>query len=215
MDTGFTPGSEPGFDPGWIDAEPAQVYKHDARSRVWRVDAPDGRSFVIKRFEFSPLRQLLGYCLGLHPGQRERRRCGHLQRLGLRVAPIIAAGVCRRGLGIGYWLVTPYLGTSLHNLFYHDGLTDDARRARVLDAVGELTGELIRHRLFNRDHKASNILIDQDDRAWLIDVGAVRRLRGSSDAARMLKNLDDTLAQAGATPQDRVRLGDAAGVKTS
>ena len=102
--------------------------------------------------------------------------------------------------------MTPYLGTSLHNLIYHGELADTDRRQRVLEAVGRLTGELIRLGLFNRDHKASNILIDSDDRPWLIDVGAVRRQRGEAGAGRMLANLCETLAQAGATEADLARV---------
>lgn len=202
------------FDPAWIDrCEPVQVYKHDARSRVWRIDVPDGRSFVVKRFEYSPLRQLLGFLFWLHPGQRERRQYMWLHRIGLRVAPIVVNGVSHRGLGLVYWLVTPYLGTSLHNLFYHGELKDDARRERVVDAAGKLTSELIRHRLFNRDHKASNILIDRYDRAWLIDFGAVQSRYKPGGVARMIASLDATLAEAGASKQDRDRLSEAIGQK--
>ncbi len=196
-----------GFDPAWIDTcEPTQVYKHDARSRVWRIDAPDGRSFVVKRFEYNSLRQLLGYLVWLHPGQRECMQYHWLHRVGVRVAPIVASGVSRRGLGLTYWLVTPYLGASLHNLFFHDELKDEARRQRVLDAAGKLTGELIRYRIFNRDHKASNIVIDRYNRAWLIDFGAVQSRYKFGGVARMLANLSETLTQAGATPSDVARL---------
>ena len=196
-----------GFDPAWIDAlEPAEVYKHDARSRVWRIDAPDGRSFVIKRFEFNPIRQALGRLLGMHPGQRERRRCRQLQQRGLAVVPIFASGIQRAGYGLNLWLATPYVGISLHHLFYHGRLTDPDQRERVLCSVGQLTSDLIRRHLYNRDHKASNILIDQDDRAWLIDVGAVRLTCGSSGELAMVHKLGETLAQAGADQQDQVRL---------
>ena len=204
-----------GFDPAWIsDCEPQQVYKHDARSRVWRIDAPDGRAFVVKRFEFSPFRQRLGHSLGLHPGQRECRRARQLIAAGLPVAPVLASGLQPRGAGLGYWLVTPYLGKSLHNLFYHGEMTDPDRRQRVLDAVGRMTGELIRMGYFNRDHKASNILIDQEDRPWLIDVGAVRRSRNNAGACRMLANLTDTLSEAGATDVDIARVRRASGVNS-
>ncbi len=201
-----------GFDPAWInDLEPQQVYKHDARSRVWCVSSEGGASFVIKRFEFSPLRQGLGLALGLHPGQREIRRFRQLKAAGLPVAPIIASGVQRRGVAARFWLVTPHRGTSLHNLFNHGKMTDPARRQRVLEAVGQLTGELIRKGLFNRDHKASNIVIDDEDRPWLIDVGAVGRSRGTAGADRMLANLCDTLAQAGATDPDLAQVRRASG----
>ena len=201
-----------GFDPAWIDGrEPQRVYKHDARSRVWRVRGEAGRSFVVKRFEFSPLRQVLGLALGAHPGQRERRWVRRLMTAGLPVVPVVASGVQRRGAGVCYWLVTPHLGTSLHNLFFHGELADSDRRRRVLQAVGRLTGELGRRGLFNRDHKASNILINSDDRPWLIDVGAVRRRRGSAAAGRMLANLCETLTQAGADHADLALIRRASG----
>lgn len=191
---------ETAFISAWLDSlEPTEVYKQDRRSRVWRIDTPDGRSFVIKRFEYNPLRQTLAGVLGVHPGQREQRCCAMLKRVCVSVVPIIASGACRRGLGQNLWLVTPYVGVSLYNLLYRDGLTDIARRGRVMDAVGGLTGQLAGKGLFNRDHKASNILIDGEDRPWLIDVGGVRRSRGAADTLRMLENLRANLAEAGAT----------------
>ena len=60
----------------------AETYKADARSSVWRVDAPVG-SYVLKRYEYAPLRQRLGLWLGLHPGQRERRGVRRLRRAGI------------------------------------------------------------------------------------------------------------------------------------
>ncbi len=201
-----------GFNPAWIsDLDPQQVYKHDARSRVWRVCDHAGASFVIKRFEFNPLRQALGLTLGLHPGQRERRRAKQLIAVGLPVAPIIASGVQRHRLAARFWLVTPHRGTSLHNLFNQGKLTDPDRRQRILKAVGQLTADLTRLRLFNRDHKASNIVIDDHDHPWLIDVGAIGRSRGTAGADRMLANLCDTLTQAGATAPDLAHLRQAAG----
>jgi tRNA A-37 threonylcarbamoyl transferase component Bud32 len=203
-----------GFDPAWIsDREPQQVYKQDARSRVWRVSGDGGGSFVIKRFEFSPLRQVLGLAIGQHPGQREIRRARQLIASGLSVAPIIASGFQRRGPGGFYWLATPHLGTSLHNLFNQDHMADPDRRQRVLDAVGRLTSDLISMGLFNRDHKASNIVVDSEDRPWLIDVGAVGRSRGPAGADRMLTNLCDTLTQAGALDADIAQVRLASGVE--
>ena len=196
-----------GFDAAWIDQlEPAEVYKHDARSRVWRVDAPDGGSFVIKRFEFNAVRQALGRLLGMHPGMREVKRTRMLIDRGIPVVPIIASGVRRRGGGVYFWLATPYVGKSVFNLLYHGDLSDAGRRAKVLDGVGRLTGGLIAKGFFNRDHKASNILVDAEGEARLIDCGAVRRHRGGADSRRMLLNLSANLAEAGATDADLDRV---------
>jgi tRNA A-37 threonylcarbamoyl transferase component Bud32 len=192
-----------GFNPAWInDCEPKQVYKHDARSRVWRIDAPDGRAFVVKQFQYNPFRQLLGAALRIHPAQREQRTAKQLIAIGLPVAPIIASGYQRTGPGIRLWLATPHKGISLHNLFNQGHLTDPDRRQRILQAVGQLASDLIQHNLFNRDHKASNILIDDQDKPWLIDVGAVRRSSSHAGADRMLANLCHTLTQAGAPDAD-------------
>lgn len=196
-----------GFDPAWIDQlEPVEVYKHDARSRVWRIDAPDAGSFVVKRFEFNPVRQALGRLLGNHPGMREIRQTRRLISQGVPVVPIIASGVQRRGAGLQYWLVTPYVGKSVFNLIFHGDLSDAERRARVLDGVGRLTGGLIAKGFFNRDHKASNILIDAEGKPQLIDCGGVRRHGGEADSRRMLTNLTANLAEAGATEADLDRV---------
>ncbi|MEZ6190281.1 MAG: lipopolysaccharide kinase InaA family protein [Phycisphaerales bacterium] len=196
-----------GFDPAWTDTiEPAEVYKHDARSRVWRIDAPDGRSFVIKRFEFNPIRQALGQLLRVHPGMREIKQTRLLIDRGIPVVPIVASGTQRRGGGVFFWLATPYVGKSVFNLLYHGDLSDAERRAAVLDGVGRLTGELIAEGFFNRDHKASNILIDAEGKPLLIDCGAVRWHGGKTDSRRMLTNLTANLAEAGATDADLDRV---------
>ncbi len=194
-----------------LNADPKEVFKHDARSRVWLAQAGDG-PVVFKRFEYSPPRQALAAMLGVHPGQREQRLCDRMRKAGLPVVAITAAGSTWHGLGKRYWLATPYIGMSLHNQVLRDRLPAGPRRDALLTAVGRLTGELIRLGLFNRDHKASNILIDSDHRPWLIDVGAVRRLRGSAGAERMLANLCDTLTQAGATEADLALVRRASGI---
>jgi tRNA A-37 threonylcarbamoyl transferase component Bud32 len=199
-----------GFDPGWVDqCEPVEVYKHDARSRVWRIDTPGGLSFVIKQFEYNPFKQRLAALLWMHPGQRERWCCDRLYKAWIPVVPIIASGKIRDGTGMKLWLATPYMGKSLYNLIHHGELSDAEQRGRVLDAVGVLTGGLVRKGLFNRDHKASNIIIDGEDRAWLIDVGAIRFRRGRADTRRMLGNLRANMVDAGASQADLERLDQA------
>ena len=184
------------FQPGWLDSvKPTQVYKQDRRSRVWRIDAPDGRAYVIKRFEYSPIKQMLAGMLGIHPGQRERRCCEMLKAAGLAVVPIVGGGVSQRK----YWLVTPYTGKSLYNLLHHGELTDPQKRTQLMTAVGQLTRQLAAKGLFNRDHKASNIVVDEDAKPWLIDVVGVRRSRGQKDTDRMLANLRGNLLEAGAS----------------
>ncbi|RMH21075.1 MAG: hypothetical protein D6698_03190 [Gammaproteobacteria bacterium] len=196
------------FDPAWIDtADTTEVYKQDQRSRVWRIEVPDGGSYVIKRYEFNPLRQKLGWLIGRHPAQREIRQAARLSQLGLPVVPTIAHGWAISEGASKVWLVTPYMGQSLFHLFYHQKLSDPDRRGRILDMAGRFTGELIRRGLFNRDHKASNLLVDSSDWLWLIDSGGVRPMwsvRGG--ATRMIRSLQGNLAEAGAGPADLARL---------
>jgi len=195
------------FDTNWVGAlPPIEVYKEDRRSKVWRVDAPDGQAYVIKRFTHDPLKQRLAYLTGTHPGQREARACKRLDALDVPVVPIVAQGVTHQGIGLGFWLATPHLGTSLYHLFYREEARDAVHRDAVIDAVGRLTALLTAHKLFNRDHKASNIVVDAKDRPRLIDVGGVRRQRSRSEPGRMLVNLRANLAEAGATPADLARL---------
>jgi len=201
-----------GFDSIWVQTlEPAEVYKQDRRSKVWRIDAPPGRAYVVKRFTYNPVKQRLAKLIHIHPGQREQRRCRQLMEDGVAVVPIVGQGASKRGAGLELWLATPYLGKSLYNLFFHKELESGERRANILNAVGRLTGGLIDRRLFNRDHKASNILIDEEDKPWLIDVGGVRRSRGASDTTRMIQNLRVNLAEAGADADDLASLDQAPG----
>jgi hypothetical protein len=181
-----------------LDRPAAEVYKTDARSRVWRVETERG-PVVIKRFEFSAVRQRLGALLGVHPAQRERRWNARLASLGIPVAPILAHG----WLGGKRFLIYPYVGPSLHWVMRQR--SGPARHA-ALRSAAEITAALIRAKLFNRDHKASNMLVDAEGKAYLTDVGGIRAFReGAAEA--MLASLDESLARAGGTRGDRWRVG--------
>lgn len=181
--------------------QPGDVVKSDRRSRVWRREA-DGRPCVFKRLETSPLRQTLAAIIWMHPLQRERRRHAGLAKRGLRVVPVINWGWQWSGLGWRGWLATPYKGLSLHWLLRES--PPWAVRRAVARSVAELLGQLIDAELFNRDMKASNIVIDERRQAWLIDAGGVRRNAGRRAALRMLATLDETARIAGATRTDRL-----------
>ena len=81
-----------------IELKKVEQYKDDARSSVWRVvdEGVDGESrggesgggWVIKRFEYWSVRQVLGWLIGMHPGQFEYRRNRKLRRLGVDVVEI-------------------------------------------------------------------------------------------------------------------------------
>ena len=64
---------------------------------------------------------------------------------------------------------------------------------------------LIRSGQFFRDLKTSNLLVDSEDRVWVIDTGSVRRVLSGDDVWRMLANLDRTAVRDGASQADRLR----------
>lgn len=188
-----------------LQAQPVEVYKHDARSRVWRADLPAerGGAVVIKRFEYGPVRQAMAAMLGRHPLQRERRRHVWLAKRGVRVVPVTDSGWQGSLPGCRGWLATPYKGLSLHWLLCYEAPPWAKRRA-VARSVADLLGQLIDAGLFNRDMKVSNIVVDEEQRAWLIDAGGVRRTAGAAAIWRMLAVLDETARFAGATRTDRL-----------
>ncbi|MHC5008005.1 MAG: lipopolysaccharide kinase InaA family protein [Planctomycetota bacterium] len=179
-----------------LGTAPLRTFKADARSHVWLVDAPPGRR-VIKRFEYSRLRQRLSLLLGIHPGRRELKCNRRLRAAQVRVVPIVDAGVESRGLGCRAWLATPLTGSSLHHLL--DAADEDTEdRGRLIDAAARLAADLIRAGFWFKDLKPSNIVIDESGDAWLIDVGSARPARKPVHTERMLAVMDRVLVRAGA-----------------
>lgn len=193
-------GDPPPSSDALLSAPEVRVFKSDHRSRVWCVEVAGSR-WVLKRFEYSRIRQRLGWLLGLHPAQRELRMNRRLAAGGIAVAPIHAYGITG-GRG---WLVTPYLGASVHDLLWSNPFAGPRDRRHVIVAASGLTASLLRKGLYNRDHKASNLIMDAGGKAWLIDVGAVRRLRGRGGLVSMLARLDQSAVKAGASRPDRLR----------
>jgi hypothetical protein len=165
-----------------LDGEEVELFKADARSRVWRVDTDAGPR-VVKRFEYRPLRQRGVALIGLHPAQIEVRRNRAMQRDGVPVVPVESAGAERCGIGIRSWIATPFAGTSLqHRLATATG----AERAAQVDTASRLTIDLIRAGYTFKDLKPSNIVVDDEGRARLIDVGCARRSVRPRAIERML-----------------------------
>jgi tRNA A-37 threonylcarbamoyl transferase component Bud32 len=189
------------------DRSAETIYKQDRRSKVWLTPSTDHdrEAVVVKRFEYSPTRQLLAKLLGVHPGQRELRANRWLAAKGIAVVPIIANGCQRAGRGGKLWLVTPKRGKSLQSLLREDPPLSRPLRQTVIESVGRLAGQLLRAGVFFKDLKTSNILIDETGQAWLIDVGSARPMGLSGRADRMLAMLEKTAAQDGAKAADRLR----------
>ena len=184
------------LDDAGLGAAPLNTFKADARSRVWVVDAPPGQR-VIKRFEYSRLRQRLSLLLGIHPGRRELKCNRRLRAADVRVVPIVDAGVEGRGLGCRAWLATPLTGSSLHLLLI-EAHGDTENQGRLIDAAARLAADLIRAGYWFKDLKPSNIVVDASGDAWLIDVGSARPTRKPAHTARMLAVMDRVLLRSGA-----------------
>lgn len=201
------PARQRTLDDAGLGTAPIRTFKADARSRVWLVDAPQGRR-VIKRFEYSPLRQRLSLLLAIHPACRELQRNRRLRAARLRVVPIIDAGVEGCGLGCRAWLATPLAGTSLHHRLKAPEAGTDGH-GRLIDAAVRLAADLIGAGFCFKDLKPSNIVIDESGDAWLIDVGSARPARKPAHTERMLAVMDRVLVRAGVDAALRQRFADA------
>jgi tRNA A-37 threonylcarbamoyl transferase component Bud32 len=191
------------LDDAGLGAVPLRTFKADGRSHVWLVDVPEGRR-VIKRFVYFPLRQRLALLVGNHPGRRELAANRWLRAAGVRVVPIVDAGVEGRGLGCRVWLATPLAGSSLHDLLRAPEGGADARE-RLIDAAARLAADLIKAGYWFKDLKPSNVVIDEAGEAWLIDVGSARPARKPAQIERTLAVMVRVLKRAGADASLRRR----------
>jgi len=176
----------------------AALYKADRRSTVWSVYRGEGL-FVVKRFEYSPLRQAAGLGCRLHPAQLERRSHVRLRDAGLPVVPLVDGGMVVAGVGLKVWLATQWAGRML-NAVLTDPAVSDAEKRAAIDEAASLTRRLIEARLVFRDLKPSNMLIDASGHARLIDTGSVRRGASSRRIERMIATMQRVLARNGAAP---------------
>lgn len=195
----------------WLTAPLAVVYKQDHRSKVWRVDPPVEQHacspcpIVIKRFDHHPLRQRLALWLGLHPAQHEQASTQALINAGLPVIPIMGRRVEPHGiLGCRVHLATAWRGVSLQSLKKKNKLPETEEQIdALLAAVGAMAAQMLTLGWVFRDFKTANILVDEQYKPWLIDVGSARQGRPCTSskaglrAWRMLRMLDHTMTQDG------------------
>lgn len=181
-----------------------QTYKEDARSLVWRMAG----GHVAKRFVHSPVRQRATLLVGRHPAQLEWRANRTLRAAGVAVVPIVDGGIERVGVGSHVWLVTPWMGESLQHVIRDRA---EGLRADAVLAAAALTRRLLEAGLVFRDLKPSNIVLDAEGRAHLLDVGSVRATRSPKRIAAMLAVMDRVLARDGADEALRRRYAEAVG----
>lgn len=197
--------------PSWLSATPTTVYKDDHRSKVWRVDPPaSAMPVVIKRFEYNPVRQRLAHLLGLHPAEREIANVRRLTQAGFAVVPILDRHVQVHGLKLHYHLATRHMGLTLLTATRQSRLPEDPQIIEaLLVAVGAIPAMLLEAGWVFRDLKTSNIVLDDQYKPWLIDVGSARKHQptrcgqGGNAAWRMLRVLDQSMAADRWSVEDR------------
>lgn len=154
-------------------------FKRDHRSHVRLLpEGPDGR-WVVKTFLHPMWRQRLTRMVGAHPAAREAHWHANLQGAGVPVVPVAAHGTDAAGRG---FVITPWAGESLHHVLARGDTLTPAQRHRLTRAAGALAGRLLSQKLYFRDHKASNLVVDADPNSAvpvrLIDAGACRSAKG-------------------------------------
>jgi hypothetical protein len=176
-----------------------EEFKRDDRSVVWRVERAGGPR-VVKRFVYAPLRQRLSLLVGRHPGQAELKWNRALRGAGVPVVPVVDGGIEPAGLGATVWLATPLAGASMQRLIREEA-TRRTHGEALISAAADLTRALFAAGFWSRDLKPSNIVIDDDGRALLIDVGSARHApagpAAAATTARTLAVMDRVLARDG------------------
>jgi len=194
-----------------IDADdytPGQTFKDDARSLVLWFER-GGRRWLIKRYRGKPLRMWIGHLLGRSVAWRECAASIQLAADGLRVSEPVALMHAGGPMRCTQTLVMPYVdGTSLYHVIHGapplDQLTPAERRRRrqIAQSVGHQIGLLTAAGWINRDHKPSNLIIDDavhgpDRQPLLIDPAGIGRRRRDEQVYRMLASVYDNARLAG------------------
>ena len=191
-----------------IGSRELEVFKTDARSRVWRI-TPAGmtRSLVIKRFEYGGFKQWIQHMTGSHPAQREARAAASLHKADVPV--VLPAGTGKAwdpaALSIKYFIATPYTGPSLDRAMRGWKFTPFRVKIATINAVGFTAAKLVLGGFFYKDLKTSNLIVDETT-ARLIDTECAKKVGDPyAQMPRMLAMLDKTAKRDGASKADRLR----------
>ena len=192
-------------------AKLVRTFKEDTRSVVRQVEVDD-RTWVVKRYLGSPWKTG-GYHLARRtPAWREWHNGRILGRAGIRVVePLALVHEAKFGRW-GQCLITPYLGgPSLHRWIKQSpalaSLDPHQRRRRLAmaRAVGRQVGRISAAGYMNRDHKASNVIIDaaceRGGEPILIDPACIKRRRSDDQVYLMLAMLVRSVRRAGPTTE--------------
>lgn len=164
--------------------------KDTGRQSVWLIQRPGQEPRVLKIWRLTPV-LLVKLALGIAQPQRQIAGARRLVRARIRTSRVIAGW--RFGRRLGWPVVELELayvaGRSALDLV-RDGQLAEVQQRRASASIGTVVAELISAGLFNRDLKLSNLIVDDDAAAWLIDTVAVRPMRRrAAESARMLERL--------------------------
>ena len=171
---------------------PSRILKEDDRSVVTRHDV-DGRSWVLKRYRLPLWKRLVYGAARCTPAWREWRGAAALAALDVRVSrPIVLASA-------GALLLPFHSGRSLHHWMRETA--DRPRRLNVARSVGAQMGRIAAAGLVNRDHKPTNLIVDEPCASGhaqpiVIDPAGMRR-RTPGKLLRMFAVMHRAAARAG------------------
>lgn len=188
----------------WDDPDAAvaggAMIKDGDRCTLADVRSSGGGRYVLKRFNRHGLVHGL-----LHVLLRSRARwcwtnAGRVLALGLRTPKPMAMLETRIGpLRDRSLYVCEFIPGQLLLDVVRDEATPPDRIERLADEFAPLWHALGRARIGHRDMKATNFIVDANDRLWMIDLDAMRRYppgpllarRRRKDLARFMKNWRD------------------------
>jgi len=189
----------------WLAGAPAaQEFASNERRQVVRLRSEQGVEVVVKRFlPRHRVQRLINRgrrALGQSPAQKEWRALSRLRSVGLNVPDLLALARLQDG---GELLVLRFIpGIALE-----EALASDRReRHRLLTAMGEQVALLHSTRWVHRDLHTGNFVIDEQGRPALLDFQRARRPFTTIARTRDRGALDFSLAQAGFSIADRMRL---------
>lgn len=177
---------------------------HDAGE----VRLVDGK-WLVKSWHARPLLTRCYHRLRFTPAWRQWRGAARLRSIGVCCsAPVALVHDRRSGRQT---LVLPYVrGVTLHQFVADAQACDAAQRQRVAAQIGRQIGRIAAAGWINRDHKPSNLILDDNAQQGLaepviIDTAAIQARRHDRQVVRMLAIMDRALARAGAV-SDREKL---------
>ena len=176
------------------------IFKEDHRSIVHRAEH-GGESWVVKTYRTPRAKTSLYRLFRATPAWREWRASQKLVRAGIRTNPPLAMVYDPARGEESQILVFPYIaGVTVHQFLKDDG--EQNIRRHLARAIGQQAGRMIAAGVVNRDHKPSNLIIDDacangEHPPVIIDPLGVRTLRRDRQVYRMLSIMIHTFVRSG------------------